>query len=40
MIQRPDGKLVIVYYWNNALQPEARPYRYIAASIFDPDSWK
>ncbi len=40
MVQRPDGKLVIVYYWNNALQPGAKPYRYIAATIFDPDSWK
>jgi len=40
MIQRADGKLVIVYYWNNALQPGAKPYRYIAATIFEPDFWK
>jgi hypothetical protein len=35
MVQREDGKLVIVYYWNNAVNPEAKPYRYIAASIVD-----
>jgi hypothetical protein len=40
MVQRPDGKLVVVYYWNNTLQPGAKPYRYIAATIFNPDSWK
>ena len=34
--QRPDGKLVMVYYWNNALLEDAKPYRYIAATIFDP----
>lgn len=39
MVQRPDGKLVIVYYWNNALQPGSDPYRYIAASIVDPDTY-
>lgn len=37
MIQRPDGKLVLVYYWNNALQEDKEPYRYIAATIFNPD---
>jgi hypothetical protein len=37
MIQRPDGKLVIVYYWNNAVNPNEKPYRYIAASIVDPN---
>lgn len=36
MIQRPDGKLVLVYYWNNALQEDKEPYRYIAATIFNP----
>ncbi|MBS3771500.1 MAG: exo-alpha-sialidase [Bacteroidales bacterium] len=36
MVQRPDGKLVLVYYWNNALQDDAPPYRFIAATIFDP----
>jgi len=40
MIQRPDGKLVIIYYWNNARQEGAKPYRYIASTIFDPDNWK
>lgn len=35
MVQRGDGKLVIVYYWNHANQGD--PYRYIAASIVDPE---
>lgn len=39
MVQRPDGKLVIVYYWNHAANPENNPYRYIAATIVDPDNW-
>ncbi len=39
MVQRQDGKLVIVYYWNNAIRDEASPYRYIAATIFDPEDW-
>lgn len=38
MIQRPDGKLVVVYYWNNALQEDKEPWRYIAATIFDPEA--
>lgn len=38
MVQRPDGKLVVVYYWNNALQPDSEPWRYIAATIFDPSN--
>jgi hypothetical protein len=33
MIQREDGKLVIVYYWNHAVEETNSPYRYIAASI-------
>lgn len=37
MVQRPDGNLVILYYWNNALQAGSDPYLYIAASIVDPD---
>lgn len=37
MLQRPDGNLVIVYYWNNVLQEGSLPYRYIAATIFDPN---
>lgn len=39
MLQRPDGKLVIIYYWNNALLEGAKPYRYIASTIFDPNMW-
>lgn len=38
MVQRPDGKLVVVYYWNHALQDEEAPWRYIAATIFDPEA--
>ncbi|WP_197496137.1 sialidase family protein [Maribacter hydrothermalis] len=33
--QRTDGKLVMIYYWNNALLKNSKPYRYIAATIFD-----
>lgn len=40
MMQRPDGKLVMVYYWNNAKQEGSKPYRYIAYTIFDPDLMK
>lgn len=36
MVEAPDGKLVIVYYWNNALADKDQPYRYIAATIYDP----
>ena len=36
MVQRPDGKLVAVYYWNNAIEQEDNPWRYIGATIFDP----
>lgn len=39
MVQRPDGKLVVVYYWNHALKDNARPYRYIAATVFDADKY-
>jgi len=35
MVQREDGKLLIIYYWNHAANPKAKPYRYIAASIID-----
>ncbi len=38
--QRADGKLVMVYYWNHSLVEDAEPYRYIAATIFDPEDWK
>ncbi|MBW8331795.1 MAG: glycoside hydrolase, partial [Prolixibacteraceae bacterium] len=40
MVQRPDGKLVLIYYWNNANQDGAKPYRYIASTIVDPARWK
>jgi predicted neuraminidase len=40
MVQRPDGNLVIIYYWNNALQPDTDPYRYIAATIVDPNGYE
>jgi hypothetical protein len=39
MVQRPDGKLVIIYYWNNANQEGAKPFRYIASTIVDPNLW-
>ena len=32
-VQRPDGKIVAVYYYNDSPESE----RYIAATIFDPD---
>jgi len=40
MVQRKDGKLVIIYYWNNVLDESAKPYRYIAATIFDPEDYQ
>lgn len=40
MIQRPDGKLLMIYYWNNALVEGGELYRYIAYTLFDPDLWK
>jgi hypothetical protein len=40
MVQRPDGKLLLIYYWNNALVEGGAPYRYIAYTIFDPDEWE
>lgn len=40
MVQRPDGKLVVVYYWNHALSEKESRYRYIAATIFDPATMK
>lgn len=36
MVQRLDGKLVIIYYWNHALSDDNNPFRYIAATIIDP----
>lgn len=40
MAQRADGKLILIYYWNNAVQPGAKPFRYIATTVFDPAAWK
>jgi hypothetical protein len=40
MVQRADGKLVMVYYWNHVNDKDAKPYRYIASTIFDPEEWK
>ena len=40
MVQREDGNLVIVYYWNHAALEDGSPYRYIAASIVDPERFK
>jgi hypothetical protein len=36
VVLRPDGKLVLTYYWNHSLYDGKAPYRYIAASIWDP----
>jgi hypothetical protein len=33
-VERPDGKVVTVYYWND----DPQQTRYIAATIWDPDS--
>lgn len=40
MVQRADGKLVLIYYWNNVNDEDATPYRYIASTIFNPGLWK
>jgi hypothetical protein len=34
MVQRPDGKLVTIYYYNTTHEPEP----YIVATIWDPNS--
>ncbi len=39
MVQREDGKLVIIYYWNHDLREDKTPYRYIAASVVDPSRY-
>lgn len=39
MVEREDGKLVLIYYWNNVNKEGAHPYRYIASTIFDPNIW-
>lgn len=33
--QRPDGRLVTVYYWNHALDSQRPPYRYLAFTLFE-----
>lgn len=38
--QRADGKIVMVYYWNHTLDDSKKPFRFIAASIFDPLDYK
>ena len=37
LARRTDGKMVAVYYYNHALSEGGDPYRYIAATLFDPD---
>ncbi len=39
VVLRNDGKLVITYYWNHSLDIDQQPYRYIAATIWDPDGY-
>ncbi len=39
MVQRSDGKLLIIYYWNNVNQIGGKPFRYIASTNFDPNLW-
>lgn len=36
VVQRPDGKVVAFYYYNQAGNEQMPPYRFIAATIFDP----
>jgi len=36
VIVRPDGKIVIAYYWNHSLDENADPYRYIAVTNWTP----
>ncbi len=36
--QRPDGRLVTVYYWNHARDSQRPPYRYIGFTIFELSS--
>ncbi|WP_084148744.1 sialidase family protein [Arenibacter latericius] len=38
--QRKDGKIVMVYYWNHALDADKKPFRFIASTIFDPADYK
>jgi predicted neuraminidase len=36
MVKRTDGFVLVVYYYNHALARKADPFRYIAATLFDP----
>jgi hypothetical protein len=36
IVRREDGKLVLTYYWNHALDKDKPPYRHIACTIWDP----
>ncbi len=36
IVRRPDGKLVITYYWNHTMHKDLPRYRYIAATIWEP----
>lgn len=40
MVQRPDGSLLMLYYWNHSILTPDFPYRYIAGTIFDPENLK
>lgn len=37
MVQRPDGKIVVVYYF---MDKETGPERYIGATLWDPPAWQ
>jgi hypothetical protein len=38
-VQLSNGNVVAVYYYNNANDENSTPYRYIAATIFNPDKY-
>lgn len=40
MVQREDGKLVIIYYWNNVISNTSDSYRYIASTIVDINDYR
>lgn len=40
MVEREDGKLVLIYYWNNVNKKGVEPYRYIASTVFHPSQWQ
>lgn len=39
VVQRPDGKVVALYYYNQAGDENKTPFRFIAATIFDPSDY-